>query len=90
LSAEVVALSSAGNRDDVQKTRKNLGITFPMIPAQVQMLAEAYGVWHGARAIATIVVDKGGVVRFLEDSNSNPNSRPSASSIKGVLREIKG
>jgi len=82
-------LSSAGNREDVQQTRKDLNITFPMIPARVQMLAEAYGVWHDTRALATIVVDKKGVVRFLEDSNSNQNSRPSASSIKGVLREIK-
>ena len=89
MNAEVVALSSTGNREDVQKTRKHLGITFPMIPAQIQMLAEAYGVWHGTRALATVIVDKSGVVRFLEDSNSNPNYRPSVSTIKGVLREIK-
>jgi peroxiredoxin len=89
LNAEIVALSSVGNRDDVQKTRKCLGITFPMIPAKIQKLAEAYGVWHGTRALATIVIDKSGVIRFLEDSNNNPNSRPTVSTIKGVLREIK-
>jgi hypothetical protein len=53
------------------------------------MLAEAYGVWHDTRALATIVVDKSGVIRFLEDSNSDQNYRPSLSTIKGVLREIK-
>lgn len=82
-------MSSAGNREDVRKTRKDLGITFPMIPARTQMLAEAYGVWHDTRALATIVVDKSGVIRFLEDSNSDQNYRPSLSTIKGVLREIK-
>jgi hypothetical protein len=60
-----------------------------MIPAKIEMLAEAYGVWHGTRALATIIVDKGGVVRFLEDSHSNQNYRPSVSTIKRVLREIK-
>jgi peroxiredoxin len=89
--AEIVALSSGGNRKDVERTREVLGITFPMVPSPVFDVAEAYGVWDNQRklAIATVINDKAGVVRFSHQAVRDDWDRPSVSQILRVLRDTR-
>jgi peroxiredoxin len=87
LNAEVIAISSKGDQQDVEKTKKLLGLTFTLIPKPNRKVADDFGVWNRSRnrAVATIVIDKNGSVRFKEVSNSD--HRTSASKI---IRELQG
>jgi peroxiredoxin len=87
LNAEVIAISSMGDQQDVEQIKKALGLTFTLIPKPNRKVAEDFGVWnrYRNRAVATIVIDKKGRIRFLEASNSD--DRTSASKI---IRELQG
>jgi len=87
LNAEVIAISSTGDQQDVEKIKRQLGLTFTLIPKPNRKVAEDFGVWnrYRNRAVATIVIDKKGRIRFLEASNSD--DRTSASKI---IRELQG
>jgi len=88
LNAEVIAVSSKGDQQDVEKMQRNLGLTFTLIPKPNRKVAEDFGVWnrYRNRAVATIVVDKKGRIRFIEVSNSD--DRTSASKIISELQGI--
>ncbi len=91
MDGEVIALSSHGDWQDVQRTRERLGITFRMIPAPVEEVAKAFGVWgtyKPGRSFATVIIDKGTVVRFVYDRGEA--DRASFLQIRKVLEEIKG
>ena len=87
LNAEVIAIASKGDQQDVEKSKRLLGLTFTLIPKPNQKVAEDFGVWnqYRNRAVATIVIDKKGRIRFREVSNSD--DRTSASKI---IRELQG
>lgn len=89
LDSEVVAIASKGNRKNEEKTQKVLNITFPIIPGPERKTAEAFGVWNNKRqlAIATVIVDKQGKIRFIHKSSSDTD-RPNASEIIEKLKEI--
>jgi len=73
LNAKVIAISSKGNQQDVEKMKRQLGLTFTLIPKPNRKVAEDFGVWnrYRNRAVATIVIDTKGRIRFLEVSNSD-------------------
>ena len=87
LNAEVIAIASKGDQQDVEMTKKSLGLTYTLIPKPNRNVAEDFGVWNRNRnrAVATIVIDKNGSIRFKEVSNSD--YRTSASKI---IRELQG
>ena len=87
LNAEVIAIASKGDQQDVEMTKKSLGLTYTLIPKPNRKVAEDFGVWNRNRnrAVATIVIDKNGSIRFKEVSNSD--YRTSASKI---IRELQG
>ena len=87
LNAEVIAISSKGDQQDVEKIKRALGLTFTLIPKPNRKVAEDFGVWnrHRNRAVATIIIDKKGSIRYKEVSNSD--DRTSASKI---IRELQG
>ncbi len=86
-NAEVIAIASRGQKN-VEKTKK-LGITFTLIPDPEFSTAKKYGVYDydRNRAIATVIVDKNGVIRFRNVA-WDVHDRPSVSKIIKVLREI--
>jgi len=88
LNAEVIAISTMGDHQDVEQIKKALGLTFTLIPKPNRKVAEDFGVWdrYRNRAVATIVIDKTGHIRFKEVSNSN--DRTSASKIIRELQRI--
>jgi len=87
LDAEVIAISSKGDQQDVEKMKRVLGLTFTLVPKPNRKVAEDFGVWnrYRNRAVATIVIDKKGSIRFKEVSNTD--DRTSASKI---IRELQG
>jgi peroxiredoxin len=91
LSAEVVAFSTGGSPPDVERTRDALNLTFPLVPASTEHIARRYGVWNprSRSALATIIVDREGIVRFLHDAGDDEFNRPKISIILQVLREIR-
>lgn len=88
LNAEVIAISSMGDKQDAMKMKRHLGLTYTLIPKPNRKVAEDFGVWnrYRSRAVATIVIDKKGRIRFIEASNSD--HRTSASKIISVLQGI--
>lgn len=88
--AEVIAIASRGDWKDVEKTKKTLDLTFPLIPGPNRKIAEEFKVYdpERKRAIATLILDKEGMIRFKFISQ-DPEDRPSFSKILEVLQEIK-
>jgi peroxiredoxin len=88
LNAEVIAIASKGDQQDVERSKRLLGLTFTLIPKPNKKVAEDFGVWNQSRnrAVATIVIDKNGRIRFKEVSNSD--DRTSASKIIRELQSI--
>ena len=88
LNAAVIAISSKGDQKDVEKIKRHFGLTFTLIPKPNRKVAEDFGVWnrHRNRAVATIVIDKKGSIRFKKVSNSD--DRTSASKIIRELQQI--
>jgi len=89
-NAEVIAISSRGDRRDVEKTKKALNLTFALIPGPNRKVAEEFAVYdqEKKRAIATLILDKEGMIRFKYISK-DPEDRPSFSKIIKWLQEIK-
>ncbi len=86
----MIGLSSRGGRDDVQRVRTELGISFPLIPAPVRQAAETYGVWNHQKnaAFGTVIIDKAGVVRY-QRFGQDEYDRPSVLDIFSSLRNVK-
>ncbi len=88
LNAEVIAISSRGDQADVQRTQRNLSLTFPVISSR--KIAQDYNVFNMDKnwAIATVIVDKEGMIRF-KHIGRDPTDRPGVSTIIKNLKEIK-
>lgn len=84
-----MAIATRGNRNTEKKTKKAFNITFTIIPGPERKTAEAFGVWNNTRqqAIATVIVDKSGVIRYIHEGVSDFD-RPNASDVIKKLKEI--
>jgi peroxiredoxin len=87
LNTEVIAIASKGDQQDVEKSKRVLKLTYTLIPKPNRKVAEDFGVWnkYRNRAVATVILDENGRIRFIEVSNSD--YRTSASKI---IRELQG
>ena len=88
LNTEVIAIASKGDQQDVEKSKRVLKLTYTLIPKPNRKVAEDFGVWnkYRNRAVATVILDKNGRIRFIEVSNSD--YRISASKIIRELQAI--
>ncbi len=84
----MIAISSKGDQTDVQRSQKNLSLTFPVISGR--KISEDYKVFNTDRgwAIATIIIDKDGMIRYKYVGTSTTD-RPSFFTITKNLKEIK-
>ena len=66
LNAEVVAIATAGNQQDVEKSKKSLELTYILIPTPNREVVEKYRLQYDSSgaAYATIIIDKKGFVHF--------------------------
>jgi peroxiredoxin len=84
LDAEVIAFATIGNQDDVEKTRSVQKLTFTLIPKPNKKVVEDFGLKYNANGVvyATIIVDKGGIIRFKNAKSIDNASR--------IIRELQG
>ena len=89
LNAEVIAIATAGNQQDVEKSKKSLGLTYALIPKPNGKIVEEYGFKYDSfgAAYATIIIDKKGQVRFK--SVEDRATRTSASRIIKEFQDIQ-
>ena len=66
LNSELIAISSAGDKDNVEKTKTSLGITYTLIPTPNRKVVLDFGLKYGdgGAAYGTIIIDKKGLIRF--------------------------
>ena len=89
LNAEVIAIATAGNQQDVEKSRGSLEITYSLIPTPNKKVVEEYGLIYDSwgAAYATFIIDKKGYLRFKRVETGS--SRTSASRIIQELQLIQ-
>ncbi len=89
LNAEVIAIATAGNQQDVEKSIKNLELTYNLIPTPNRNVGEKYKIQYDSSgaAYATIIVDKKGFVRFK--GNDDRATRTTTSKIIKELQVIQ-
>ena len=66
LNSELIAISSAGDKDNVERTKSILGITYTLIPTPNRKVVLDFGLKYGdgGAAYGTIIIDKKGLIRF--------------------------
>ena len=89
LNAEVIAIATAGNQQDVEKSKGRLKITYNLIPTPNKKVVEEYGLSYDSwgAAYATFIIDKKGHLRFKRVETGS--SRTSASRIIKELQIIQ-
>ena len=87
LNAEVIAIATAGNQPDVEKSKRNLELTYTLIPTPNRNVVEKYKLQYDSSgaAYATVIIDKKGFVRFK--SMDNRSNRTTTSKI---IKELQG
>ena len=75
---------------DVQRTRDQLRLTFPLVPRPATQVIKDFDLSTNKFGISygTVIIDKKGIVRFVHDS-SNELEYPSVSEILRVLQKIR-
>lgn len=76
-----------GDQQDVEQSKRILKLTFTLIPKPNRKVAEDFGVWdkYKNRAVATIILDEKGRIRFIEVSQFDNRTRASK-----IIRELQG
>ena len=89
LNAEVIAIATAGNQDDVEKSKKSLELTYTLIPTPNRDVVEKYQLSYDSSGAAytTIIIDNKGFVRFRSIDRSA--TRTSTSIIIKELQVIQ-
>jgi peroxiredoxin len=82
-----MAFATSGNQNDVKSTKRDLGITYTLIPKPNSKAVKDFGVTYGSHgaAFGTIIIDKNGHIRFK--SVDAWNFRTSSSRI---IKELQG
>ena len=87
LNAEVIAIATTGNKQDVESTKKSLGLTYTLIPTPNRKAGKDFNLaYDRGAAYATIIIDKNGHIRFKR--NDRWDSRTSASQIIKELQSL--
>jgi peroxiredoxin len=83
LDAEIIAIATAGNQQDVEKSKRVLEITYSLIPTPNGEVVEEYGLETDSSggAYATYIIDKKGKVRF-KGADDRATRTPASSIIK--------
>jgi len=86
LNSELIAISSAGDRDNVERTKSSLGITFTLIPTPNKKVVLDYGLRYAdsARVHAAIIIDKKGRIRY-----KSIDKWPSLTKTSTIIKELQ-
>jgi peroxiredoxin len=86
LNAQVIAIATAGNQQDAEKSIKNLEITYPLIPTPNKNIVDKYKLQYDSfmAAYATIIISKEGRIRF-----KNVEDRATRTSASTIIKELQ-
>jgi peroxiredoxin len=89
LNTEVIAISTAGNQQDVEKSKENIEITYVLIPTPNRKVVEEYGLSYDSYggAYATFIIDTKGHVRFKRVET--PQCKPARISVSSIIKELQ-
>ena len=80
-----MAISTAGNKQDVELTKKSLGITYTLIPTPNRKVGEDFNLaYDKGAAYATIIIDKNGLIRYKSVDRWNNRT-----SVSQIIRELQ-
>jgi len=86
LNAQVIAISTTGNQDDVKSTKNSLGITYTLIPTPNRRVGEDFNLtFDQGAAFATIIINKNGRIRYRGDNRWDRRT-----SVSQIIRELQG
>jgi peroxiredoxin len=85
----VIAISTAGNQQDVEKSKGNIEITYVLIPTPNRKVVEEYGLGYDSSgaAPATFIIDTKGHVRFKRVDA--PGCNPARTSVSSIIKELQ-
>ena len=86
LNAEVIAIATAGNQQDVEKSKGSLEITYILIPTPNKKVVEEYGLRYDSygAAYATIIISKEGRIRF-----KSVEDHATRTSVSRIIKELQ-
>ena len=86
LNSELIAISAAGDRDNVERTKSSLGITFTLIPTPNKKVVLDFGLSYAdsGRVHATIIIDKKGRIRY-----KGVDKWPSLTKASKIIKELQ-
>ena len=86
LNSELIAISSAGDRDNVEKTKSSLGITYTLVPTPNKKVVLDFGLRYAdsARVHAVIIIDQKGRIRY-----KIVDKWPSLTSASTIIKELQ-
>jgi len=86
LDAEVIAISTAGDQQNVEKSKRDLEITYFLVPKPNRKVGEEYGLKYSSSGVAyaTIIIDKIGHVRFKGADDRATRTAPSK-----IIKELQ-
>jgi len=87
LNTEVIAISTSGNQQDVEKSKRNIEITYDLIPTPNRKVVEEYGLKYDSyeAAYATFIIDTKGDVRFKRVETGKTRT-----SVSEIIKELQG
>ena len=87
LNAELIAIAAVGNQQDVEKTKRNLELTYVLVPTPNRKVGEKYKLQYksSGAAHATIIIDKKGFVRFRSNDD-----RATLTTASKIIKELQG
>lgn len=87
LNAQIIAISTGGDQQDEELTKRSLGITYILIPKPNRKVVEDFGLVSGASraAYATFIIDKKGRIRYKSVNDSFNLTFPPL-----ILKELQG
>ena len=83
----MIAIATAGNQKDVEKSKGNIEITYVLIPTPNRKVVEEYGLSYDSYggAYATFIIDKKGHVRFKRVETGKVRT-----SVSIIIKELQG
>ena len=82
-----MAFATSGNQNDVKSTKRDLGITYTLIPTPNSKAVKDFGLGYGSHgaAFGTIIIDKKGDIRFKSVDKWNVRTSPSR-----IIKKLQG
>jgi len=87
LNAKVIAIATAGDQQDVERSKRSLELTYALIPTPNKNVVEEYKLQYDSSgaSYATIIIDKKGFVRFMGNDD-----RATRTPTSKIIKELQG